>query len=362
MRRVVRVLASLFLLSGAALVLTPTTAGAASLDQSGWWYRATTQSPTTEIPQPIPGGAPVVPVTAPGPPTVSAEQLHVEGSAAGAVAVAAVKYTLVEGESNPVLTLTPEPGSTVPPNAIILACRAALEWTPPETNPGAWETKPLADCSKSVQGQILDAASGGGVVFPLQPLASGTSLDIIIVPGTDPALPAEARGSVFSLTFARPGPEALKTSGAGVGEADDFVPSVTFDEDYSFEPATTPSDFYTAPVSMPTFDSSVVSTAAPVVEPALEPQDQAPSVPRPVTPVAVTVEDVGAAAKKLGLVLLALGAIAAFMTSADTPSDVMGLGRFRRIRSTTVLPEPGLAGEAGVGRLRRPRVGPPPRL
>ena len=352
--------AAFLLLVGSALVLSPVPADASTLEQSGWWYRATTSTPVAETPLPATGVNPTVPVTAPGPPTVGAEELHVEGAANGAVAVAAMTYRLAEGESSPILTLTPSPGSGVPPSAVILACRAAIDWTPPATSPGAWEAKPLADCSTSVQGQILDAASGGGVVFPLQTLAQGTELDIIIVPGTIPELPAGANGSVFSLTFARPGPEALKTTSGST--ADDFEPTITFDENFAFEPATSPTDVFTAPVSGPTFDSTVVTTAAPVVQPALEPQEQAPSVPRPVAPAAVTVEDVGDAAKKLGLALLALGAIAAFMTSADTPTDVMGLGRFRRSRPTAMLPEPGLASEAGVGRLRRSRVGPPPRL
>lgn len=353
----VHALAAALVLGGLALLVVPMPAQAASVTKSAWWYRAKTATPTAESPQPIPGGNPTLPTLPVGPPTIAADQLHVEGSPEGATAIAAFTFTLQEDESLPVLTLKTAPGSNVPPTAVILACKAAVEWAPPAAEPGAWEEKPLVDCFSSVQAQINE--TGDTLVFPLQPLVRGTELDVVIVPGTLPDLPPEANGSAFSLTFTRPSADALVTTKAT--PATDFSPETDFSEDFSFEPAA-PTETFTAPVAVPTFDATVVTAGPPVAAPALEPQDQAPSVPRTITPQPVAAVDVGGAARKLGLVLIALGAVAAYMTSAERPPAEMGLGRFRRVRTGEVVATDGTAVEGGVGRLRRPRVGPTPSL
>ena len=352
-----RVLAAGLVLGGLALLVVPMPAQAASVTKSGWWYRAKTATPTAESPQPIPGGNPALPTIPVGPPTIAADQLHVEGTPEGATAIAAFTFQLQEGESLPVLTLKTAPGSNVPPNAVILACKAAVEWAPPAAEPGGWEEKPLVDCFSSVQAQINE--TGDTLVFPLQPLARGTELDVVIVPGTLPDLPPEANGSAFSLTFTRPAADALVTTRNA--PADDFSPETDFSEDFSFEPAPQ-TETFTAPLGAPTFDATVVTPAPPVAAPALEPQDQAPSVPRTITPQPVAAVDVGGAARKLGLVLIALGAVAAYMTSAERPPAEMGLGRFRRARAGDAASIDETAVEAGIGRLRRPRVGPAPSL
>jgi len=334
-------------------------AQAAAATKSGWWYRPKTATPTAESPQPLPGGNPVLPTVPAGPPTVPADHLHVEGTPAGATSIAAFTYSLNAGESLPVLTLKTAAGSNVPPTSIILACRAAVEWAAPAAPPGAWEEKPLVDCSSSVQAQIND--TGDTLVFPLQPLVSGRTLDVVVVPGRVAELPAEANGSTFALTFPKPTAESLTTTTAAPVE--EFSPATDFSHDFDFEPAapSTGETSFESPSFTPTFDGSIVTTPAPVVSPALEPQDQAPSVPRAFSP-AVSAEDVGDAAKKLGLVLIALGVIAAYMASAERPATEMGLGRFRRVRPAAEAALDGPTSEGGIGRLRRPRAGAAPRL
>ena len=80
----VRLGAAALVAAGSALMFVPTPATAASLAQSAWWYRAKTTTPTAESPQAIPGGNPTVPTLPVGPPSVGAEQLHVEGAPTGA--------------------------------------------------------------------------------------------------------------------------------------------------------------------------------------------------------------------------------------------------------------------------------------
>lgn len=354
--RIRRLFASvLAMLAGVAFLAVPAKpAGAASVIATAWWYRADTATPTAGSPQPIPGGDPVLPVTPPGPPTVGEDQLYVEGTATTATAIAGITLMLAEGESGPVLTIEPAASSAVPPNAVILACRAAIEWTPPESSPGTWESKPLVDCSKSVQGQVVE----GKIVFPLQTLVQGSLVDVVIVPGTDPTLPAGANGSTFSLAFAKPGPGAIVTTQSSE------APSFTSDFETSFDPASEAplGDFGTVAPSLPD-----PVTDAPVAAPSLEPQDQAPSIPR-IPPVEVAA--VGDAPRTLGLLLLFAGALGAYLAANGAPRQAIGLGRFRRVLPPGSAPE--LIGvdpvrsadvvERGLGRLRRPRVGTPPAL
>lgn len=342
--------------AGVALIAIPAKpASAAGIIATGWWYRASTANPTSEIPQPIPGGAPTVPFVAPAPPSVAEGELHVEGTARGATAIAAMTVQLSEGESSPVLTLQPSASSVIPPNALILACRAAVQWDPPAKNPGPWESKPLVDCATSVQGQLTD---DGKLVFPLQTLVSGTLLDVVFVPGSDPALPADVGGSSFSLTFAKPGPEALATTSSGAA----FTPTDDFGT--SFDPAVE------SPLSGDVLLPGPVADPlpAPPVAPSLEPQEQAPSIPR-VAPVAAPTP-LDQSPRTLGLVLLFLGAVGAYFAANRAPRQSVGLGRFRRVLpaggAEALLDsnpaEPAAIKERGLGRLRRPRVGAPPAL
>ena len=342
------------MLAGVALVAFPASpVSAAGITATGWWYRAATENPSAESPVLVPG-APTVPVIAPPPPTVGEGELHVEGTASGATAMAAITIALAEGESSPILTIEPTDTSVVPPEALILACRAAIEWTVPEESPGTWESKPLADCSTSVQAQPTE---DGKLVFPLQTLVQGTVLDVVFVAGSDPSLPAGAQGSSFSLTFAKPGPGSLVTTQS----ASAFEPSSDFAS--SFDPA----------IESPLTDEFGLPAVAdplpaPPVAPALEPQEQAPSIPR-VARVAAPVPLDGAP-RALGLLLLFAGAVGAYLAANQAPRQTIGLGRFRRVlpagSSEAVLSRdparPAEIVERGLGRLRRARIGAPPAL
>ena len=342
-------------LLGIALVAIPAPpAVAAGVTATGWWYRPATTTPATEAPTPIPG-APTLPVTLPGPPTVAEGELHVEGTAEGATAIAAMTVLLNEGESSPILTLEPNASSVIPPDALILACRAAIAWVPPDSPPGTWESKPLVDCSTSVQGQ---ATTDGKLVFPLQPLVQGTLLDVVFVPGSDPALPDGAQGSSFSLTFAKPGPDALATTNSGTTSGST---SSDFSSDFGFGVEAPLTDDFGLP-------ASADPLPAPPVAPALEPQEQAPSIPR-TAPIAAPAP-LDKAPRTLGLLLLFAGAVGAYLAANGAPRQAIGLGRFRRAltagASETLLAgdpvQPVAPVERGLGRLRRPRVGAPPAL
>jgi hypothetical protein len=272
----------------------------------------------------------------------------VEGTPTGATAVAAITYTLLEGESAPTLTITPSTSSNVPADAVILACRAALDWEVPASQPGAWSDKPLVDCGRSVNGIIAD----GTITFPLAPLVSGTDLDVVLVPGvTDQATPAGNVGSSFSLSFdVATGAVLTSTTSSPTtsGGGSTFTPPVSSSPSFSAGGST-----FTAPET-------------PVVQPALEPQDQAPTVPdQPMVaaPAAAPKED-NTAQGVAFLILLAGAALAglAYLTPARDADGTVGLGRFKRPAPAAALNPAMEPVEGGLGRFARPRTGPPPAL
>ena len=120
-RRLLLLLAAGFLLVGSSLVVEPARADpAASIDDSGWWWRAQT-NPDLLLPPP---------------PTVEEGQLLVQSGPEGALALAAVAGTLVEGEANPVLTLkVADGGDAGGEGAVILACQAGSTWKGGDAKP-----------------------------------------------------------------------------------------------------------------------------------------------------------------------------------------------------------------------------------
>lgn len=354
-------LAALALITlGASMLASPAPAGAASLSKSAWWYKARTGDPATAVPPqagPLPGGIPTAPAPpTPGPPTVPEGSLLVEGTPAGASAVAAMTFTLSSTESVPVLTITPSATSQVPADAIVLACRAAVEWAAPDQDPGAWEEKPLVACDQSVQGIPGDA---GVLTFPLAPLCQAcTSLDIVLVPGvvaTPPGTPAPV-GSSFSLAFDAKEGAKLETA-AGSSPTDTFTGSTASP---SFASGGTSSPGFSSPGSFATATPPV-----PVAQPALEPQEQAPTVPQQTAlPVATTVGRDRTAQGVAFLVLLAGLAFAALahLTPARAEDGTIGLGRFQRPVAAAAIDVPLEPVSGGLGRFARPRSGPPPAL
>ncbi len=381
-RRRGRALAGVLALAGAVALLAGPEARAADLQEASWWSRLATTDPLSESPQALPVPTPTTPATLPNP-SVGDGQLLVEGTPEGAVAVAAIHWTLADGESSPTLTMPIAPGSSVNPQSVVLACRAAAPWQAPEEAPGRWESKPLTDPRACVNGIVADDLST--IAFGLQPLVNGDSLDVVLVPGTVADLPPEADGSAFRLVVDEPAPDALTVVPGDFDLGADPV-------EVTVPPATTTAGAPPAPIATaapsvagPPPSTSVATSFdaaddVPVVAaPALEPSDLAATVPRAVT--GALAADVEGPSRFVGVVLLlaALGAAAWSWLSAPSPESAMiGLGRFRRTlpgaaattgtaiglgRFRTTVAGGAAAGSAevpgGLSRFRRERSAPP---
>ena len=355
-RRLLRVSLALCAL-GIGLVSSPAPAGAASVTKSAWWTRGSDPGSLVPPAAQVPGvTAPEAPVA---PPTADAAEgeVVVQGAPNGALAIAAITYALAPGESGPMLTITPGEGSNVPAEAVILACRAAIDWEVPETQPGTWQDKPLVDCGRSVNGIV--SPDGTSITFALQPLVSGTDLDIVLTPGTTgETTPAGPVGSTFQLTFNATDAAVLATTRAPSSSSSGSSSSGSSSSP-TFMPASPPvpaGNTFTPPES-------------PVVPPALEPQDQAPTVPQvaapPAQPVAAAEDDT---AQGVGFIILLLGAALAgwaYLTPErrDDDAPLVGLGRFRRpVPAAALVDAPAEPVTGGLGRFSRLRTGPPPSL
>ena len=167
----------------------------ADLHEVSWWWRGNT------------GPAPVPP-----PPTVPQGGLLVAGAPDGATAIAAVRYTLASGESNPVLTLNvADNGDQGGAQAVVAACVAGSAWAGSEQG-GPWESKPNAACATgSVQG--LRSGDGKTWTFALGPVVVAGEVNVVITPGT--VAPGAPVGSTFSVAFSAPSSASLATTPGG---------------------------------------------------------------------------------------------------------------------------------------------------
>ncbi len=340
---------------------------------AGWWSRLATTTPTDEVPAALPVPAPATPDTIPVGATVPEGQLLVESTPEGAVAVAAARWLLSPGESSPSLTIPIGEGSTLNPQSVVLACKAAAPWSAAESGPGSWDTKPLVDAGRCVNGVL--AADLSSVSFGVQPLVSGNDLDVVIVAGKVagaelppgvPAPPVDADTSAFRLVFPAPTAESLEVVAGDFeeGEGDVVVeppPPTESAVDVGPSPAL---DLPASPA--PTVPLPAVGVDEPVAAPALEPQDLAPSVPDVTDALdVVSTED---AERTVGYVLLLLAAgMGAWAYASNEQATGIGLGRFRTAVPVegTVPAVAGGAGAATVGglsRFARERTTPPSRL
>ena len=129
----------------------------------------------------------------------------------GATAIAALRFTLGEGEVNPILTLEVAGTSTNGDAAetVILACHAGAAWT----GGGAqdWESKPPAACDAAAGGGSVTgqrSADGTSWVFPLGVLQLNRTVNVVLVPGV---AASASVGPTFQVSFARPAPGAVAT-------------------------------------------------------------------------------------------------------------------------------------------------------
>lgn len=138
LRTTLAALASALLLAAPASALAATEG--ATIDKTGWWNRASSDTPT-----------PAGPVTVPPPPGIPEGALAVGRLGSEATAMAAVGIQPEEGPGATVesftLTLREDPdatGNQGTEEAAILACPITSFWAGGEN--GAWETQPEHDC------------------------------------------------------------------------------------------------------------------------------------------------------------------------------------------------------------------------
>lgn len=282
-------LAILLAVVGNVFVLAPMpVSAAASAPTSAWWSRVANPRPTDELPAALPVPAPETPVVPAGA-AGGDGQLVVESTPEGAVAIAAIRWELANGDSSPSLTLPVAPGSTLNPGSIVLACRAGAPWAAPEAGAGTWNAKPLVDGNNCINGVIADDLSSVG--FGLQPLVSGNTLDVVLTPGKETAVappagvpepPVDVDRSTFRWTFPAPDTSALTVvEGDFVeGTGDRVVTPAPVEVALPFDgapaaevpPATTFETPAAAapiePIASPALDDDELVTSAPAIRPA----------------------------------------------------------------------------------------------
>ena len=171
------------LLVALAIVMAPASRADAPT-AVGWWWSGNVE------------GLPVQPP----PPDVPDGGLYVAGGLSGASGVSALRFNVPSGSRDPVLTLQVAAGSG---NPVIGACPTTAEWEPAAGGP--FSARPNPDCERgSVPAEV--APAGDVVRIALGTLVDGETIDIVLLPGKDPATGA---GATFDVSFDPPGPSAL---------------------------------------------------------------------------------------------------------------------------------------------------------
>lgn len=256
--------AALSALAAAGLVLGSSTPAAAAeapvggLASNYWWEAEVSGS------------------TLPSPPTVPAGGLWVESDPTGPEALSAVRFTLVAGASDPVLTLDVDSAQPAPSGGSgpgVVACPTASDWKP-GPGPSAWSSRPTADCaSGAVTGTY--SASGDRLSFALASLLTASGVDVVIQAGpTGLGTPAE------SITFA-----PVVASDVAVTVAPVAIPStVTPSAPAPLPAAVVPTEAPTTTVAAPPVasaglggTSAVATGAAPSLAPPATTPASAPS-------------------------------------------------------------------------------------
>src|SRR4051794_32841701 len=126
----------------------------------------------------------------PATPQVPAGGLDVAANANGPQAVAAVKFTLADGETAPILTLKvaqAQPQSQVAIEACAIATESAGWAPPPGGGPGPMASAPKANCTDGLVTGAL-SADGSTVTFDLSLMPTdGTTVNILIQPSQVPS-------------------------------------------------------------------------------------------------------------------------------------------------------------------------------
>ena len=318
---------------------------AADLNEVSWWWRGNAG-----------------PAAVPAPPTVPPGGLLVAGAPDGATAIAAVRYTLAKGESNPVLNLkVADNGDQGGAQAVVAACVAGSAWAGSEQG-GPWASKPNAACATgSVQG--LRSDDGKTWTFALGPLVVAGEVNVVITPGS--VAPGAPVGSTFSVAFTPPTSASLSTTPGG-GSSDAGLADSSASTDNAL--GTTPLPDTGA---LDLGSTGAVPGPAPggdvsAFRPALPASSQGLTATAPLARQATAGNIARRAPAGRGsavgfLVLLAGTAVAIRLRRVPVPSP-RRLGRLASA-AAHVAPAPLVpAATGGLGRFARPRAGPPPPL
>jgi hypothetical protein len=332
-------LACVTVLLAAAWWVGGSLAGAAAVGSSGWWWE---------------GNQSNLPAAAPVPPSVPPDGLYIASTAQGASAIAAVQFSLAEGESAPVLTLkvaaNGEQGGDV---AVIAACPSGSAWGGGSAS--SWDAKPSVACNLgSVAGQR--DATAGTWTFPLAPLVTGNEVDVVLTPGVVGGAPDGAPPvyPTFSLAVEKVTDASLATTPGGSTSTGEFDTSQS-----GFDPATEGGGLALGP----TFADDTGLTA---FSPALPSSAQGVTATAPVVRQATAANVLPIVPKAAGgsglafLVILATMAVAYRLNRLPLPSP-RRLGPMAasapHTPPPTIVPDTG-----GLGRFARRRTGAPPSL
>lgn len=210
----------------AVLVATPGEARAASSVESGWW----TSAPVAVAPD------------------LADDQLLVQGGAdpSQPLAYAGVSFTLAPGEVAETLLLEVSPDSASTPGATLELCPLESPATSAAGEPAA--DGPGFDCTSSVDAE--PSSDGASYRFDVRSLATGTAVDVAVVPTQSTDRVVLTKPAVDALqTTSSPRPTTTlppDTSGGGEPDptadtgSDDFaVPDTGSDLDIPTDPVAT---------------------------------------------------------------------------------------------------------------------------
>lgn len=318
-----------------ALCLLGTPAWADQAESYGWWWKA----------------QPEIPAQVPPPPTVPDSGMYVSGDVSGPSAISAMRFTIGTDVAQAVVTLTIASTQGAP---LLQLCPSTPAWSAELGGP--YEHAPSYDCRT---GSALGAVSADGtrVSFTLK-APPGPVLSVVVVPATDPG----GANPVLSVSFNAPGPETLQltTTPAQAAPASESEPGFG-------PPSSAPNDDIAAlspfvPGSAPPLDAPEPPLAAPVAQPIDD--DTAGAVVTKAGQLGAKLSRSADADVRLGLLgLLVLAAV--FFWGQAHPArgprrlvSIAGIGPVGDVPVADAA-EPALR---GIGRFRKVRVGPAPRL
>jgi hypothetical protein len=210
-RRFVPALALVLAAVIAPVALPLAAVGAAEELDHGWWWAGRPSETVLVALDPVP--------------EVPEGGLYVSSDPSGPTGVSALRMELDDGAADLVLTLEIDDSVGTP---LIDACPASTSWK--AADGGSWDQRPQPDCGRArVTGEPSD--DGSSLVFYLDPLLQGSTLDIVLTPGKpSDAVVAPAFGTAFKAPSAQaiaagvPGasdgdasPEAFADAGADAG-------------------------------------------------------------------------------------------------------------------------------------------------